>query len=203
MRLGFLYPNASISLSFSNPLELLVATILSAQCTDAMVNHVTPALFAKYKTCEDYATANAHEFESLIVKTGFYRNKAKWILGAARELLDSYGGVVPRTMVEIISLPGVARKTGNVVLYNAYGIADGIAVDTHVGRLSRRLGLSAERNPIIIERDLMRIVPREEWGKFSHRMISHGRNVCSALKPKCDACRINDLCPTYTNAVIS
>jgi endonuclease-3 len=195
-RLEKLYPKARIALKFSNPLELLVATILSAQSTDVGVNKVTPALFARYKTAVDYAGADVTELESLIKPTGFYHNKAKSIIGAARGLVNNFGGKVPRTMAQIITLPGVARKTGNVVLYNAYGVTEGIAVDTHVIRLSNRLWLSVEKDPVKIERDLMKQVPREKWGSFAYLLIDHGRTICIARKPKCAECLLNDICPS-------
>lgn len=190
------YPGASIALRQSNPLELLVATILSAQATDVGVNKVTPGLFAKYRTAADYANADREQFEGEIRPTGFYRNKAKNIINAARMLLDNFGGQVPRTMDELVTLPGVARKTANIVLYNAYGVVDGIAVDTHVGRLAQRLGLSAHKDPVKIERDLMKQVPRQKWGRFSNLLIDHGRAVCAARKPKCASCLLNDICPS-------
>jgi len=190
------YPGASIALKHANPLELLVATILSAQATDVGVNKVTPGLFEKYRTVADYANADREQFEREIRSTGFYRNKAKNIINAARTLVDNFGGQVPRTMAELVTLPGVARKTANIVLYNAYGVIDGIAVDTHVGRLSQRLGLSTHKDPVKIERDLMRQVPRRKWGRFSYLLIDHGRAVCMARKPKCDICLLNDICPS-------
>ncbi len=190
------YPGASIALKHANPLELLVATILSAQATDVGVNKVTPGLFRKYRTVADYANADREQFEQEIRSTGFYRNKAKNIINAARTLLDNFGGKVPRTMAELVTLPGVARKTANIVLYNAYGVVDGIAVDTHVGRLAQRLGLSAHKDPVKIERDLMKQVPRQKWGRFSYLLIDHGRAVCMARKPKCDSCLLNDICPS-------
>ena len=190
------YPGASIALKHANPLELLVATILSAQATDVGVNKVTPGLFRKYRTVADYANADREQFEQEIRSTGFYRNKAKNIINTARTLLDNFGGRVPRTMAELITLPGVARKTANIVLYNAYGITDGVAVDTHVGRLAQRLGLSAHKDPVKIERDLMKQVPRQKWGRFSYLLIDHGRAVCTARKPKCDTCFLNDICPS-------
>jgi endonuclease-3 len=190
------YPGASIALKHANPLELLVATILSAQATDVGVNKVTPGLFAKYRTAADYANADREQFEQEIRSTGFYRNKTKNIINAARTLLDNFGGQVPRTMAELVTLPGVARKTANIVLYNAYGVIDGVAVDTHVGRLAQRLGLSAYKDPVKIERDLMKQVPRQKWGRFSNLLIDHGRAVCTARKPKCDICLLNDICPS-------
>jgi endonuclease-3 len=193
-RLEKSYPQAHIALRFSNPLELLVATILSAQSTDVGVNKITPALFARYRTASDYARADVSDLENLIHSTGFYHNKAKNIMGAARVMLEHYGGNVPRTMQEIITLPGVARKTGNVVLFNAYRVVDGIAVDTHVKRLSNRLGLSRQEDPEKIEKDLMRKVPEDKWGPFSYLLIDHGRAVCVARKPKCNICVLNDIC---------
>jgi endonuclease-3 len=190
------YPGASIALKHSRPLELLVATILSAQATDVGVNKVTPSLFRKYRTAADYAAADREQFEQEIRSTGFYRNKAKNIINTARMLVDDFGGQVPRTMAELVTLPGVARKTANIVLYNAYAVIDGIAVDTHVGRLSQRLGLSAQKDPVKIERDLMKQVPRQKWGRFSYLLIDHGRAICTARKPMCDICLLNDICPS-------
>ena len=195
-RLERAYPHARIALNFSNPLELLIATILSAQSTDIGVNKVTPALFARYKTAEDYANADVAELESLIKSTGFYHNKTKSIIGAAAAIVGDFNGKVPETMAQIITLPGVARKTGNVVLYNAYGVLDGIAVDTHVIRLSNLLGLSREKDPVKIERDLVKLVPKDKWGKFSYLLIDHGRTICIARRPKCDICVLNDICPS-------
>lgn len=194
-RLEIAYPNARIALNFSNPLELLVATILSAQSTDVGVNKITPALFKRYRTASDYARAAAVELEGYIRSTGFYRNKAKNIIGAATIMLRDFNGKVPCTMAEIITLPGVARKTGNVVLYSAYGVIEGIAVDTHVLRLSRHLGLSAEKDPVKVERDLMGQAPKSKWGLFSFLLIDHGRAVCGARKPDCAGCVLSDICP--------
>lgn len=195
-RLERVYPSARIALNFSNPLELLVATILSAQSTDVGVNKVTPALFARYKTAADYANADVEDLEGLIKQTGFYHNKAKSIMGAASVLVRDFGGNIPKTMAEIITLPGVARKTGNVVLYNAYGVIEGIAVDTHVIRLSNRLGLSLQKDPVKIEQDLMKQVPKKDWGAFAYLLIDHGRAICIARKPKCAECVLNDICPS-------
>jgi endonuclease-3 len=195
-RLQRVYPHARIALNFSNPLELLVATILSAQSTDVGVNKITPALFARYKTADDYARADVAELEKMDKSTGFYHNKTRSIMGAARVMVEKFGGQVPRTMAEITTLPGVARKTGNVVLYNAYGVTEGIAVDTHVIRLSNRLGLSLKKDPVKIEQDLMRQVPKGKWGPFAYLLIDHGRAVCTARKPKCDVCVLNDICPS-------
>jgi len=190
------YPEAKIALDFSDPWELLVATILSAQCTDKKVNEVTAGLFKKYRSIDDYAVAGQEELEQDIRPTGFFRNKAKNITGAARLILSDYNGEVPGTMEEILRVPGVARKTANVVLGNAYGIVEGIAVDTHVFRLSHRLGLSEERQPDKVEKDLMSIIPRKDWFHLTYLLIEHGRNVCAAKLARCDICVVNDLCPS-------
>jgi endonuclease-3 len=195
-RLSVAYPNARIALKYSNPLELLVAVILSAQCTDQVVNRITAPLFKKYTSVEDYASVEVAEFETDIKSAGFYRNKAKNIIATANLIKEKFGGKVPSTMAELITLPGVARKTANIVLYNAYGITDGIAVDTHVARLSQRLGLSANKDPVKIEKDLMQIIPQKIWGSFSYLLIEHGRAVCIARKPKCKICTLNDICPS-------
>lgn len=191
-----MYPGARCSLNFSNPLELLVATELSAQCTDERVNLVTASLFKKYRTVQDYATVSQEEFEQDIKSTGFYRNKAKNIRAAAQHIITDFGGEVPRTMNEIMTLPGVARKTANVVLGNAYGIVEGVVVDTHVGRLSRRFGWTTNEDPVKVEQDLMRILPREDWLDASHLMIYHGRAICVARKPLCARCGLVKLCPS-------
>jgi endonuclease-3 len=193
-RLARLYPDAHCALHHRNPLELLVATILSAQCTDARVNLVTPALFARYPDALAFATANARELEKLIQSTGFFRNKARNIIGCCRELVDRHGGQVPASMEELVPLPGVGRKTANVILGTAFA-TPGITVDTHVGRLSRRLGLTAETDPVKVERDLMGLLPRKEWTMVSHRLIFHGRQVCHARKPNCAGCGLAALCP--------
>ncbi len=195
-RLAKEYPGAKIALKFSNPLELLVATVLSAQCTDKMVNRVTVSLFARYRTAADYANANLGDFEQEIRSTGFYRNKARNIIAAAGLMIADFGAKVPATMAELITLPGVARKTANIVLYNGYGVTSGIAVDTHVRWLSGRLGLSQNSDSTKIEKDLMKQVPKDKWGYFSNLMIEHGRAVCLARKPRCDACLLNDICPS-------
>jgi endonuclease-3 len=195
-RLRTQYPDARCSLNFSSPLELLVATILSAQCTDERVNQVTERLFAKYQSAADYAAAPPDELEQDIKQTGFYRNKAKHLREAGAQLVARFGGEVPRTMEELISLPGVARKTANVVLGNAYGIVEGVVVDTHVARVSQRLGLTSSEDPAKIEQDLMAVLPREDWLDFSHLLIYHGRAVCQARKPRCAECTLADLCPT-------
>ena len=189
------YPEAKIALIYSNPLELLVAVQLSAQCTDVMVNRVTKDLFRKYKTLEDYAGAEDEELQDDIRKTGFFRNKAKNLKGSARMLIEDYGGEVPGTMDELIKLPGVARKTANIVLYNAFGIQDGIAVDTHVRRLSQRMGFSKNQDPNKIEQDLMKLVPNDMWGHFTYLLIEHGRAVCTGRKAKCEECVLADICP--------
>jgi len=189
-------PGATTELRWTNPLELLVATILSAQTTDVRVNGVTEALFEKYRTARDYAEADPEELEEDIRPTGFFRNKTRSLQGMARALLEDHDGEVPRTMPELVALPGVGRKTANVVLGNAYSVDEGVVVDTHVRRLSNRLRLSAEKNPEKVERDLMRVVPREDWTVFSHLLILHGRGVCKARKPDCPACVLNDICPS-------
>lgn len=196
VRFQRLYPRARIALDFTNPLELLVATILSAQCTDKKVNEVTKVVFEKYHSAADYANANLSDFEQEIRPTGFYHNKSKNIIGAARMILERYGGQVPRTMDELVTLPGVARKTANIVLYNAYNITEGIAVDTHVKRLAARLGLTRNTDPEKIEKELMAIVPRGQWGSFPYLLIEHGRAICIAVRPKCPMCTLNDICPS-------
>ena len=189
-------PDATTELRWNNPLELLVATILSAQTTDVRVNGVTEKLFDKYHTVRDYAEADPEELEEVIRPTGFFRNKARSLQGMARALLKDHDGEVPRAMPDLIALPGVGRKTANVVLGNAFSVDEGVVVDTHVRRLSNRLGLSAEKNPEKVERDLMRVVPREDWTVFSHLLILHGRRVCKARKPDCPACVLKDICPS-------
>jgi endonuclease-3 len=190
------YAGLTTGLTFSSPLELVVATILSAQCTDERVNTVTPELFARYKSAQDYATADVSELEEIIHSCGFYRNKAKNIRGMAQRLVETYGGQVPDRMEDLITLPGVARKTANVVLSHAFGRDEGIAVDTHVTRLSQRLGLTTSKDPVKIEQDLMRLTPRARWGRVSDLLIWHGRNVCLARKPRCEDCVLFDLCPS-------
>jgi endonuclease III len=190
------YPDARTELDWRNPLELLVATILSAQTTDVRVNQVTSELFGKYRTAEDYAAAAPAQLEEDIRPTGFYRNKARSLQGMARALLERHGGEVPRTMAELVALPGVGRKTANVVLGNAFGVDEGIVVDTHVRRVSNRLGLTEEKDPEKIEQDLLRVVPEEDRTVFSHLLILHGRRRCKARKPDCPGCVLNDLCPS-------
>jgi len=190
------YPDARCALTHGDPLRLLVATILSAQCTDKRVNLVTKTLFKKYKTPGDYASAHPKTLENEIRSTGFFRNKAKNIRGACAKIISDFNGKVPRTMAQLLTLPGVARKTANCVLGNAFGLAEGVVVDTHVIRLSARLGLTKHKEPLKIERDLIEIVPPEEWILFSHLLIFHGRAVCSARKPDCDNCPIAALCPS-------
>ena len=188
------YPKAKTALNYTSPLEILIATILSAQCTDKRVNVVTKSLFKKYKTAEDYANADLGELEEAVRSTGFYRNKAKNIKRSGRMLVEKFSSQVPRTMNELLELPGVARKTANIVLSNAYGVIEGIAVDTHVRRLSKRLGLTENKNPNKIEADLMLIVPKSHWKRITDLLIFHGRNVCMARKPKCSSCSLNQLC---------
>lgn len=195
-RLREVHPDARCALDHSNPFELLVATILSAQCTDERVNRVTPALFERYPTPAALAEAEREELEELIRPTGFYRQKARFLHEAARMIARDYEGRVPDDMEDLIRMPGVARKTANVVLGVAFGVADGIVVDTHVRRLSQRLELTGESDPNKIERDLMALVPREEWIDFAHLLIFHGRRVCAARKPDCPNCVLNDLCPS-------
>jgi endonuclease III len=189
------YPDARCSLDYQNPLQLLIATILSAQCTDERVNLVTRDLFRKYATARDFAEADSAELEREIRPTGFFRNKARAIQGATRLLVEKHGGRVPASMEELLELPGVARKTANVVLGNAFGIASGVVVDTHVTRLSERLGLSTGKNAERIERDLVALIPRKDWIIFPHLLIYHGRKVCKARGPLCGECVLNQLCP--------
>ena len=190
------YSDAKIALHYSNPLQLLVATILSAQSTDQTVNSVTKTLFKKYTKAEDFANADLKELEQDVKSTGFYHNKAKNIKNTCRILVEKYHSKVPRTMDELLELPGVARKTANIVLSNAYGVIEGIAVDTHVRRLSQRLGLTENNDPNKIEIDLMNIVPRDNWERTTDLLIFHGRKICVAKKPKCEACVLNKICPS-------
>lgn len=190
------YPDAHCALNHSNAFELLIATILSAQCTDERVNLVTADLFRKYRTPEDYAQADRAELERDIHSTGFFRNKAKSIQGAAQIIAEQHGGRVPETMDELLALPGVARKTANVVLGNAFGIASGVVVDTHVSRLSQRLGLSANATPEKIEQDLIALAPKKDWIMLPHLLIFHGRATCKARNPQCSVCVLENLCPS-------
>jgi endonuclease III len=189
------YPDATCALTFSNPLELLIATILSAQCTDVRVNMVTPALFKKYRGAAAFAAAKPCELEKEIQSTGFFRAKAKSILGATQKIASEFKGQVPKTIEELVTLPGVGRKTANVVLGTAYDIASGVVVDTHVTRLSNRLGLTKHQDAVKIENDLMALIPKNEWVDFSHRLIHHGRRICVARKPKCEDCVLAPVCP--------
>jgi endonuclease III len=195
------YPEAECALDHKDPLQLLIATILSAQCTDVRVNLVTPELFRKYRSAEDFANASQADLERMIHSTGFFRNKAKNIKAACQTLLTEFKGQVPRTMDELLGLHGVARKTANVVLGTAYGIPSGIVVDTHVFRLSHRLGLTRANTPEKVEQDLMKLIPQEEWIDFSHRLIHHGRRVCTARNPQCPQCVLSELCPKVGVAV--
>ena len=188
------YPNATCELNHKNAFELLIATILSAQCTDVRVNQVTETLFKKYPDAKAFAYANPSELEQEIRPTGFFRNKTKSVMGASKAILDEFGGEVPRTMEEILTLPGVARKTANVVLGTAYGIPSGIVVDTHVQRITNRLDLTRNEDPKKIEQDLMRVIPKDKWILFSHQIIWHGRRICQARKPKCVECNLESLC---------
>ena len=188
------YPKAKCALNHKNPLELLIATILSAQCTDERVNIVTGSLFEKYKNIKDYANANLKEFEKDIYSTGFYRNKAKNIIGTCNILEKKFHGKVPQDFNELLKLPGVARKTANCVMGTAFGVPTGVVVDTHVSRITQRLGLTENTDPNKIEQDLMKLIPKNEWIGFSHRLIWHGRRICNAKKPKCEICPFNKLC---------
>lgn len=195
-RLGKLYPNARYELNFSTPLELLVATILAAQCTDARVNAVTTDLFQKYRNAGAYLAVSQEELEQDVHPTGFYRNKAKSIRAACQYLLEHHQGEVPHTLAEMVKIPGVGRKTANVILGNAFGIVEGFIVDTHVGRLARRFGWTQQEDAIKAEQELMQLVPRQEWLNVAHRMILHGRAVCLARKPACGRCELVDVCPS-------
>ncbi|MBK4730227.1 endonuclease III [Oxynema sp. CENA135] len=195
IRLKREYPQARCTLNYETPVQLLVATMLSAQCTDDRVNQVTPALFARFPDAESLAGAELGELETLVRSTGFYRNKAKNIRGACRAIAEKFNGQVPKRMELLLELPGVARKTANVVLANAYGINQGVTVDTHVKRLSKRLGLTEQTDPVKVERDLIRLVPQEDWENWSIRLIYHGRAVCKARQPECGRCLLADLCP--------
>ena len=195
-RLSAGYPDAHVALRFSNPLECLVATILSAQCTDEKVNEVTATLFTKYRTAADYLAVPEDELRADIKPTGFYNQKATSIRAACQRIVDAYGGEVPGTMEELLTLRGVARKTANIVLGNSFGVVEGIAVDTHVRRLAERLGFSAQKDPDKIEQDLMALIPPDRWFDFTYVLIDHGRSICNAKKPRCEDCPVNDLCPS-------
>jgi endonuclease-3 len=190
------YPKSRTALRFKSPLQILVATILSAQCTDKKVNEITPALFDKYRSVEDFARAERTELEEAIRPTGFFRNKTRSIINACGKIVEDFGGAVPDNIQDLISLPGVARKTANIVLSSGFKKAEGIAVDTHVKRLSFRLGLSREKNPDKIEQDLLAIVPREDWLDFNYILVNHGRSLCPARKPLCPKCPVHHLCPS-------
>ena len=192
--LDIMYPNVTCALTHRNAWELLVATILSAQCTDNRVNEVTPGLFAKYPTPQDFAAARQEVLASDIRSTGFFNNKSKSVIGAAKKVVNEFGGKVPRTMEELLTVPGAARKTANVVLGTAYNVAVGVVVDTHVQRVSKRLDLTKHDDPVKIEQDLIKIIPQEKWILFSHQIIHHGRALCVARKPKCSECRIDPIC---------
>jgi endonuclease III len=195
-RLAKDYPDAQVALHFTNPLECLIATILSAQCTDERVNMVTKILFEKYRTPEEYLRVPEDELKEDIRSTGFFNQKTKSIRGACTRIVEVYGGEVPDTMGDLITLPGVARKTANIVMGNGFGKVEGIAVDTHVRRLANRLGFSSQSDPDKIEQDLMRVIPRKDWFDATYRIIDHGRAICQAKKPKCDVCTLSDLCPS-------
>lgn len=190
------YPDAHCALVHRSPLELTVATILSAQCTDKRVNQVTPALFARYPTALDYANAPLPELEEVIRSTGFFRNKARSLKGLGQALVEEHAGQVPSTMAQLVKLPGVGRKTANVVLGNAFGVDEGVVVDTHVGRLSRHLSLTTEKDPVRVEQDLMTLVPRSAWTLWAHLLIEHGRQICKARRPECGECVLADICPS-------
>ena len=195
-RLSEEYPDSTISLNFSNRLELLIAVMLSAQCTDERVNETTEELFEKYRSVEDYANADVDELDEDLSSITYHRNKAKWIISSATTIAEEHGGEVPDTMAELTDLKGVGRKTANVVLQHGYDVVEGIVVDTHVRRISRRLGLTEEERPVRIEEDLVEIVPREDWQQYTHLFISHGRATCTAINPDCDDCVLEDVCPS-------
>ena len=195
-RLKRMYPKAKCTLDYANPFQLLIATILSAQSTDVRVNIVTKSLFRKYPDPAAFAAATQPAMERDVRQTGFFRNKAKAVIAASKSIMENHGGEVPRTMEELTALPGVGRKTANVVLGNAFNLPVGVVVDTHVTRVSGRLGLTAHSDPVKIEQDLMKLIPQKEWTVFSHRLIAHGRQICVARKPKCRECLLNDVCPS-------
>src|SRR5689334_325463 len=190
------YPDAHCALDFKSPFQLLIATILSAQCTDKRVNMVTPALFKRYRTPAALAVAKPEELEELIKSTGFFRNKTKSLLGMSRAVAETHGGKIPDSLDELVTLPGVGRKTANVVLGNAYDKNEGVVVDTHVGRVSARLGLTKQSDPVKVEQDLAKLFPREQWTMLAHLLIEHGRQICEARRPKCEICFLNDICPS-------
>jgi len=195
-RLAKHYPDAHCALDFKSPFQLLIATILSAQCTDKRVNMVTPALFKRYRTPEALAAANPDELEEIIKSTGFYRNKTKSLIGMSTAVAEQHGGRIPDELDALVKLPGVGRKTANVVLGNAYGKNEGVVVDTHVARVAGRLGLTKETDPIKIEQDLIRLFPSDRWTMLAHLLIEHGRTICEARRPKCEICFLNDICPS-------
>ena len=192
--LDVIYPNVTCALNHSSPWELLVATILSAQCTDVRVNQVTPGLFKKYPTPQDFAAVSQEELATDIRSTGFFNNKARSVIGAAKKIIGDFGGQVPRTIEELITVPGAARKTANVVLGTSYGVASGVVVDTHVQRISRRLDLTKQTDPVKVEKDLMKIIPPDRWILFSHQIIHLGRQICVARGPRCAQCKLNTVC---------
>jgi endonuclease III len=192
------YPDAHCALDFKSPFQLLIATILSAQCTDKRVNMVTPALFKRYRTPAALAAANPEELEAIIKSTGFFRNKTKSLLGMSNAVAERHAGKVPNTMDDLVKLPGVGRKTANVVLGNAYDRNEGVVVDTHVGRVSKRLGLTRQTDPVKVEHDLMKLFPSDRWTMLSHLLIEHGRRICEARRPKCESCFLSDICPSST-----
>jgi endonuclease III len=202
VRIKRLYPDATCSLNYETPVQLLVATILSAQCTDERVNIVTPALFARFPDALSMANAELEEIEKLVKSTGFYRNKAKNIQGACRTIVNEFGGEIPPRMEDLLTLPGVARKTANVVLAHAFGINAGVTVDTHVKRLSQRLGFTTNTDAVKIERDLIKLIPQADWENWSIRLIYHGRAVCKARSPVCEQCQLADLCPSASKVVV-
>jgi len=191
------YPDAKCSLDYAGPFQLLIATMLAAQCTDERVNQVTPALFARFPTPAAFAEASLPEIETAIRSTGFFRNKARHIQGASRMIVEEFDGETPQAMADLLKLPGVARKTANVVMGNGYGQVEGVIVDTHVGRISRRLGLTTADDPVRVEQDLMALLPQSEWLAFNHRVIEFGRAICKAPRPHCAGCRLAELCPSY------
>lgn len=200
-RLKRMYPKAKCSLDFTNAFELLIATILSAQSTDARVNIVTKSLFRKYPDPQAFANASQVEMERDVKQTGFFRNKAKAVIACSKALVEKHGGAVPKTMDELTALPGVGRKTANVVLSNAFNLPVGVVVDTHVTRVSGRLGFTKSADPVVIEQDVMKLIPQKEWTSFSHRLIQHGREICVARKPKCAHCLLNEMCPSAEEAL--